>query len=121
MDAAGRWAQAMKGDLVCKVTTFGFYPIHLFIHLPSKYLLRAYHVPGTMLNVEAAHKQNLLRPYPHDTTVLVEGTDSWEGNTQVTKVIAHSEKCFAGTKEGYGKETIGDFFRNELFRGQGDT
>lgn len=41
-------------------------------------------------------------------------------NTQVKKVIAGSEKCCAGMKEGYGKEIIGDFFRNELFRGQGD-
>lgn len=79
MDGAGRWAQAMKGDLVCKVTTFGFYPIHLFIHLPSKYLLRAYHVPGTVLNVEATHEQNPLRPYPHGTTVLVEGQTAGKG------------------------------------------
>lgn len=73
MDRAGRWARATSGYLVCKVQHLGFYPIHSFIHSPSKYLLRAYHVQGSVFDVEAAHEQNTLRPYPHGADILVEG------------------------------------------------
>ena len=48
------------GSLARKVKTFGFYPMsfHSFIYSINISLGGVYHVPSTVLNVEASHEQD---------------------------------------------------------------